>query len=239
MQAIQKNNVTHRRVLELRKTTRQAMTEAEAKAAELKQSQAKTAELEAEVTRLSGLVASANSDKQRALTEMKDKYLWEMAQLKSAKDVEISVLKEKVEGAELKSFKDGEAAYIQQCEAVKDLFFKCGWRGTVEQLGCGPDTEVYNAPQYFIPASLAEYAADLQKQFLEASDDDEEEDEQTETPVVNAPANDQSTRLDPVVEDLTTENVLPTETGLPTETARTSEIGVSVDIEADLDDLFN
>ena len=69
----------------------------------------------------------------------------------------------KAEDAEQKGFKEGEAAYIQQCEAAKDLFFKCGWRGAVEQLGCSHDTKVYSAPQYFIPASLAEYAADLQK----------------------------------------------------------------------------
>ena len=56
-----------------------------------------------------------------------------------------------------------EGLYIPQCEGAKDLFFKCGWRSVVEQLGCGPETEVYNAPQYFIPASLAEYAASVQQ----------------------------------------------------------------------------
>ncbi|GMP73123.1 hypothetical protein CsSME_00030967 [Camellia sinensis var. sinensis] len=139
------------------------MAEAEAKTAELNQSQQRTAELEAEITRLIGLVTSANTEKQRALIEMKDEYLRELAKLEGVKDAEIKVLKKKAEDAELKGFKEGEAAYIQQCEAAKDLFFKCGWRGGVEQLGCGPDTEVYNASQYFIPASLAEYAADLQK----------------------------------------------------------------------------
>ena len=66
MQAIQKNNIAHKRVLELRRTTREAMAEAEAKTTELKKSQAKMTELEAEVTRLPGLVTSTNADKQRA-----------------------------------------------------------------------------------------------------------------------------------------------------------------------------
>ena len=157
-------------------------------------------------------------------------------QIEGAKDAEITVLKKKAEDVVVKGFKDGEAAYIQQCEAAKDLFFKCGWRGAVEQLGCGPDTEVYNAPQYFIPASLAEYAASVQQQFLQGSDD---EDEENFTPVVNEQGNDQSARLEPTVEDLTVEP--PTDIVLPvaTETDLPFATGVQVDIEADLEDLFN
>ena len=89
MQAIQKNHVAHKRVLELRRTSREAMAEAEAKTAELKQEQVRTVELEAEVTRLTGLVASADADRQRALTEMKDKYLRELAKLEGVKDAGI------------------------------------------------------------------------------------------------------------------------------------------------------
>ena len=44
-QAIQKNNITHRKVLELRKTTRQAVVEAEAKTAELEEARKQMAEL--------------------------------------------------------------------------------------------------------------------------------------------------------------------------------------------------
>ena len=57
------------------------MAEVEAKTTELKDSQRRTAELEAEVTRLTGLVTSANVDKQKALTMIKDKYLRELAKL--------------------------------------------------------------------------------------------------------------------------------------------------------------
>ncbi|KAI8024664.1 Nuclear pore complex protein NUP107 [Camellia lanceoleosa] len=181
--AIQKNNITHRKVLELRRNTREAMREAEAKTAELEEARKQLAELRSENGRLTGLVSSADAEKQRVAIELKDKYLRELAKIEKKKNTEITQLKESIKGAEKQGFKKAEDAYTQQCEAAKDLFFKCGWRSAVEQLGSGPKTEVYNAPQYFIPASLAQYAADLQKQFLEASDDDDEdEDKPTDTP---------------------------------------------------------
>ena len=109
----------------------------------------------------------------------------------------------------------------------------------MEQLGCGPETEVYNAPQYFIPASLAEYAASVQEQFLQDSDDSDNENEQTVIPVVNAQVNDQSARLETTVEDLTVEPsndiVLP----VATETDVPSVTGVQVDIDAEIEDLFS
>ena len=106
------------------------------------------------------------------------------------------------------------------------------------QLGCEPETEVYDPLQYFIPSSLAEYAASVQQQFLQGSDDNEDT-EPTNTPVVNEQAIDQSARLEPTVEDLTTETVIPIDSELPTETALPTEAGLRVDIDADLDDLFN
>ncbi|GMP85516.1 hypothetical protein CsSME_00038635 [Camellia sinensis var. sinensis] len=235
--AIQKNNIAHKKVLELRKTTRQAMADAEAKTAELEQAKKQIAELQSENGRLTGLVSSAEAEKQKIAATVKDKYLRELAKLEGKKKAEIAELEKKLEGAESRGFKEGEALYIQQCEAAKDLFFKCGWRGAVEQLGSGPDTEVYNAPQYFIPDSLAEYAADLQKQFLEESDD--EENEQTETSAVNEQTNDQSARLELTAEDFATETVLPIETGLQIETTLTSDTGVPIDVDADLENLFN
>ena len=176
------------------------MAEAEAKMAELEASQEMTTELEAEVTRLTELVTSANPDKQRSLTLMKDKYLRELAKLEGKKKAEITELEKKLEAAEDRGFKEGEALYIKRCEAAKDLFFKCGWRGVVVQLSHGPETEVFNPPQYFIPSSLAEYAATTQQQFLE--DSDEEETVPNDTPIVNDPAC-HSARSEPTVEDLT------------------------------------
>ena len=72
---MQKGQIAHKKVLELRNTARQAMAEVEAKTTELKESYQKTAELEAEVARLPGLVTSADVDKQKALIVMMDKYL--------------------------------------------------------------------------------------------------------------------------------------------------------------------
>lgn len=60
-QAIQKNSIAHKKVLELRKTTRQVMAEAEAKATELEQAKKQLAELQFENGRLTGLVSSAEA----------------------------------------------------------------------------------------------------------------------------------------------------------------------------------
>ncbi|XP_028122413.1 uncharacterized protein LOC114319591 [Camellia sinensis] len=174
--AIQKNHIAHKRVLELQKTTRQAMVEANEKAAELKASQQKVAELETEVARLTGLVTSVDADKQKALAVMKDKYLRELAKLEGKKSAEITKLEKKLEDAEDRGFKEGEALYIKQREAAKDLFFKCGWRAAVVQLGQGSETEVFNPPPYFVPSAMAEYAADIQQKFLEGDEDEAVED---------------------------------------------------------------
>ena len=238
LQSLQKSQIAHQKVLELRKTTRQALAEVETKTTELKESHQKTAEQKVEVARLSGLVTSAEADKQKALIVMKDKYLRELVKLEGKKDAEIAELKKKVSDANAEGFKEAEGLYIPQCEGAKDLFFKCGWRSVVEQLGCGPETEVYNAPQYFIPASLAEYAASVQQQFLQGSDDENEEIEPTVTPVVNEQGNDQSARLEPTVEDLTVEPSTDIVLPVATETDLLSTTGVQVDIDADLEDLF-
>ncbi|XP_028105596.1 uncharacterized protein LOC114304651, partial [Camellia sinensis] len=130
--ALQKNNVTYRKVQELRKTTRQAMAEAEAKSAELLQAEKRMAELEAENGRLADLVNSAEAEKQKAAIVMKDKYLREFLKLEKRKDAEISELKKNMEavdkGGYKRGFKEAEAAYVKQCDAAKELFFKCGWR---------------------------------------------------------------------------------------------------------------
>ncbi|XP_028096975.1 uncharacterized protein LOC114296834 [Camellia sinensis] len=61
--AMQKNHIAHKRVLELRKTTRQAVAEANAKTTELEESKKQVAELQTEMARLTGLVSSAEADK--------------------------------------------------------------------------------------------------------------------------------------------------------------------------------
>ena len=99
------------------------MTEANEKMAELKESQQKMAELQAEVARLTGLVNLAEADNKKAAAVVKDKYLRELAKLEGKKNAEITELEKKVEDTEDCGYKEGEATYIKQCEAAKDLFF--------------------------------------------------------------------------------------------------------------------
>lgn len=215
------------------------MAEATEKSAELEEARKQLAELKSEYGRLADLVSSADAKKQKATAVIKDKYLRELAKLEGKKNAEIEEMKKKLKGAETHSFKEGEALYIKQYEAAKDLFFKCGWRATVTQLGHQLETKVYNPPRYFIPGSMAEYAATVQQQFLKELDE-EEETMPNDTSVVNDPA-DQSARLESVVEDLTDE--LPTETVLATGIVLPAETGLRVDLDAELDaeidDLFN
>ncbi|XP_028067670.1 ankyrin repeat domain-containing protein 6-like [Camellia sinensis] len=132
LQAIQKNNLAHKKVLELQKTTRQAVAEAEAKTAQLEQAKKQIAELQLENGRLTGLVSSAEAEKQKIAITVKDKYLRELAKLEGKKDAEIADLKKKVGDANAQGFKEAEGLYILQCEGAKDLFFKWldVWNGT-------------------------------------------------------------------------------------------------------------
>ena len=246
-QALQKNNITYKKVKELRKTTRQAMAEAEAKAAELEEAEKRMAELQAENGRLADLVSSAEAERQKAAIAMKDKYLRELVKLEKRKDTEISQLKKSVEEAEKEGYKQGykkaEDAYVKQCDAAKELFFKCGWRAAVEKLGHDQQTEVFDPPAYFIPKSLAEYAAALQQEFLEDSDSDDSSAPE-DIPVVSA---DPSLRLEPMVEDppvdQPNETVVPTETILATESELPPETGLQADgdaaFDAEIEELFS
>ena len=123
---MQKSHIAHKRVLELRKTTRQALAEVTEKTAELEEAREQLAELKSENGRLTGLVSSAEAEKQKAAALIKDKYLRELAKLEGKKNAEIAELKKKVDDANAEGFKEGEVLYMQQCEAAKNLFFKCG-----------------------------------------------------------------------------------------------------------------
>ncbi|KAF5931654.1 hypothetical protein HYC85_027825 [Camellia sinensis] len=241
--AIQKNQITHKKVLELRKVTRQAVAEAEAKSAELVGARKELAELRGEVGRLTAMASSAEAEKQKTAIVLKDKYLRELVKLERKKDAE---MKEKAKEADKQGYKRAEDAYAQQCNAAKELFFKCGWRGAVEKLGHDPQTEVFNPPAYFIPNSLKEYATAMQQQFLEGSDDEDSDEDSApeDTAVVNA---DQVVRSEPMVEDLTldqpSETVAPAEPILPSENVVAPETGLRVDadaaFDAEIDELFS
>ncbi|XP_028064371.1 probable methyltransferase PMT19 [Camellia sinensis] len=132
------------------------------------------AELQSEVARLTGLVDSAEANKQEALIELKDRYLCELAKVEKKKSAEITDLEKKVEDAEDRGYKEGEATYILQCEAAKDIFLKYGWKAVVEQLDHGAETEVFlNPPPHFIPSYMAEYANAIQQKFLQVEEEEE------------------------------------------------------------------
>ncbi|XP_028060858.1 adoMet-dependent rRNA methyltransferase SPB1-like [Camellia sinensis] len=88
-QAIQKNYNTHKKVLELRQTARDAVAEAEVKSAEVEKIKKQMAELQAENSRLTGLVSSAEAERQKTAIALKDKYLHELVKLERKKDAEI------------------------------------------------------------------------------------------------------------------------------------------------------
>ncbi|XP_028106941.1 meiosis-specific nuclear structural protein 1-like [Camellia sinensis] len=126
--AIQKNYNTHKKVLELRKTTRQAVAEAEVKSAEVEDIKKQMAELQAENSRLTGLVSSAEAERQKAAIALKDKYLHELVKLERKRDAEISQVKESAKEAGKQGFKKVEDVYAKQCNAAKELFFNFfGW----------------------------------------------------------------------------------------------------------------
>ncbi|CAL5437487.1 unnamed protein product [Camellia sinensis] len=172
-----------------------------------------------------------------ALAEQKYKYLRELAKLEKEKDAEIAELKKSADDADDCGYKEGEATYILQCEASKDIFFKCGWKAAVSKLGYGEETEVFqNPPLHFIPSYMADYANAIQQKLLQVG-----EDEASPEPD-NAPAttNDlgvqtaQSIRVEPPV-SITVEDAPLT--GLPAGTEVSSGVA-RVNLDADLDNLF-
>ncbi|XP_028113903.1 flagellar attachment zone protein 1-like [Camellia sinensis] len=212
--ALQKNNITYKKVQELRKTTRKAMAEAEAKAAELVEAEKKMAEMQAENGRLADLVNSAEAEKQKAAIVMKDKYLRELLKLEKRKDAEISELKKNMEAAEKEGYKRGykeaEEAYVKQCDAAKELFFKCDA---------------------------------LQQEFLEDSDTDDSSAPEN-IPVVGASPSLRLEPMveDPPI-DQPSDTVVPTETNPATERDLPLETGFQVDgdaaFDAEIDELFS
>ncbi|GMP62827.1 hypothetical protein CsSME_00024783 [Camellia sinensis var. sinensis] len=101
MLAMQKSHITHKRVLELRKTARQAMAEVTEKTAELEEARKQIAELNSENGHLAGLVSSAEAEKQKVAAVIKDKYLCKLAKLEGKKNAEIEQLKKDADDAEL------------------------------------------------------------------------------------------------------------------------------------------
>ncbi|GMP36610.1 hypothetical protein CsSME_00008684 [Camellia sinensis var. sinensis] len=151
---MQKNHVAHKRMLELRKIARLAVADANTKTTKLNEAKQNMTELESEIAQLTELVNSAEADKQKALAERKDKYLRELVKLEKKKDVEITELQKKMEDAEDHGYKEGEATYILQCKASKDIFFEC-------------ERKPANPHPHFIPSYMADYSNAIQEKLLQ------------------------------------------------------------------------
>ncbi|GMP58739.1 hypothetical protein CsSME_00022301 [Camellia sinensis var. sinensis] len=217
---LQKNHVAHKRVLELHKTARLVVVDANAKATELNEAQLKLTELESENMRLTELVNAIEADKQEALAKKKDRYLRELAKLEKKKNVDVTKLKTKMEDAEDRGFKEGEATY-------------------------GQDTEIFlNPPPHCIPSYMTDYTNAVQQKFLEEGKEEEKTPEPNNAPPTNTDLGLQPSllaRVDPLNQPVpsTVEGVLVTdlaqevavETGLPSGK-------VQVDLDTNLDDLF-
>ncbi|GMP68792.1 hypothetical protein CsSME_00028284 [Camellia sinensis var. sinensis] len=212
--AMQKNHVTHKRVLELHKTMRLAMADASAKSAKLKEAKLKMAELESENARLTKLVNAAEADKQKALAEKKDRYLCDLAKLERKKSAEITKLQKKMEDA-----------------------------ATVK-LSQGPNTEIFQNPlPHFIPSYMSDYANAVQQKFLKEGEEKENPEPHNAPPANTEPGlqpllptrvNPHSQLMPSVVEGANVTNLaqeVTSETGLPSGEAH-------VDLDANLDDLF-
>ncbi|GMP83547.1 hypothetical protein CsSME_00037421 [Camellia sinensis var. sinensis] len=79
-----------------------------------------------------------------------------------------------MQDTEDRGFKEGKETYVQQCEAVKDIFFKCGWKAIAKKLGYGHDSEIFlNLPPYFILRYMTDYANAVQQKFLQEGEEDE------------------------------------------------------------------
>ncbi|GMP92031.1 hypothetical protein CsSME_00042432 [Camellia sinensis var. sinensis] len=182
--AVQKGHVAHQCVIELRKIARAAIAYMNVKEAELKAQKTSLAELSAEKEKLVELVCVAEVEKQKAPTEKKDRYLRELAKIEKKKNAEIKELQKKMEDAEDRGFKEGEETYIQQCEAAKDIFSKCGWKAAIEKLGQAHDSKVFLNPlPYFIPSHMTEYTDAVQQKFFQG------EEEEIPDPADASPAN--------------------------------------------------
>ncbi|XP_028084235.1 uncharacterized protein LOC114285396 [Camellia sinensis] len=236
--AMQKNHISHKRVLELRKIAQLAVANANAKTVELNEAKQKIAELESDNARLTELVNAVEADKQKALAELKDRYLHELTKLEKKKDAEIAELKKSADDAEDHSYREGEATYILQCEAAKDIFFKCGWKAAMSKLGYGQETEVFqNPPPHFIPSYMADYANAIQQKLLQVGEKEKASLEPNNTPVATIDPGlqtAQSAQVEPSV-PITIEDVAVTD--LPAGTRLLSG-EARVVLDADLDDLF-
>ncbi|GMQ10450.1 hypothetical protein CsSME_00053444 [Camellia sinensis var. sinensis] len=210
--AAQKNHLTHKRMIAVRKSLREAITDNKAKAAELQKLKAAQEASEAERDKLAERLAWVDEDKQRALQKTKARYIDELRKLRDAHKAELD---KEVDVAEDRSYAEGERTYERQVQGTKDIFFQCGWKAAMEKLGLGPDAEVFqNPPATFIPAHMQAYASAMQKRLIKEAKQEAEAEATAAQPTEQIPpeasegAKDQETEQEVVaVVDATVDEV--------------------------------
>ncbi|KAF5932674.1 hypothetical protein HYC85_028845 [Camellia sinensis] len=87
--------------------------------------------------------------------------------------------KKDCEDANNAGFNEAEENYKKQVFATQDIYFKAGWKAACQQLGQGPDTDVFAfPPAVFLPTYLIPYANDVFSALqVEAEEGLQEEDE--------------------------------------------------------------
>ena len=117
--------------------------------------------LQTELGRAKSSLEIANTDNNRLLGQLdaaekkRDELQAELDALKESR-------KKDCEDANNAGFNEAEENYKKQVFASQDIYFKAGWKAACEQLGQGPDTDVFaTPPAAFLPTYLIPYANDV------------------------------------------------------------------------------
>ncbi|XP_028093373.1 uncharacterized protein LOC114293498 [Camellia sinensis] len=117
--------------------------------------------LQTELGRAKSSLEIANTDNNRLLGQLdeaekkRDELQAELDALKKSREKDC-------EDANNASFKEAEDNYKKQVFATQDIYFKAGWKSACQQLGQGPDTNVFaSPPAVFLPTYLIPYANDV------------------------------------------------------------------------------
>ncbi|KAF5933580.1 hypothetical protein HYC85_029751 [Camellia sinensis] len=144
--AIQKQHLVMERIHRLRQKASDTASQVESLQTELGQARSS--------------LEAANSDNNRLLDQLeaaekeKDVLRAELDELKKSR-------KKDCEDANNAGFNEAEENYKKQVFATQDIYFKAGWKAACQQLGQGPDTDVFSSPPaVFLPTYLIPYAND-------------------------------------------------------------------------------
>lgn len=147
LQAIQKQHLVMESIHRLRQKASDTASQVES--------------LQTELGQAKSSLEAANSDNNRLLGQLeaaekkKDELQAELDALKKSR-------KKDCEDVNNAGFNEAEENYKKQVFATQDIYFKAGWKAACQQLGQGPDTDVFaSPPAVFLPTYLIPYANDV------------------------------------------------------------------------------